>query len=219
MAPLALSCEKEHLDNSHWLFSNCPAGRITSSVWGFKVPLIQLGQASPTLADFSFFSPPRRHSFSLLHSGFLGVESLLWWENIGCATQGKQSRGGECPYWGDIHLRQNSSHSAAVTLLTKYCQDLFPLFPSDRMFIMFVQFTSLSRSYCTAVAHIWQAIFTCENKMKSHVNRTFSLVIVNLNVQMCSFHFHVSYICYICRMFFSHVDKNFHMRLHIAVTW
>lgn len=78
MAPLALSCEKEHLDNSHWLFSNCPAGRITSSVWGFKVPLIQLGQASPTLTDFSFFNPPRRHPFSLLRSWFLGVESLLW---------------------------------------------------------------------------------------------------------------------------------------------
>lgn len=58
MAPLPLSCSKERLDNSHWLFLNFPAVRITSSVWCFKVPLIPLGQASPTLAGFSFFKPP-----------------------------------------------------------------------------------------------------------------------------------------------------------------
>lgn len=53
MVPLPLSCWKEHLDNSHWLFSNCPAGRVSSSVWCFKVPLIPLVQVFPAFTDFS----------------------------------------------------------------------------------------------------------------------------------------------------------------------
>lgn len=74
MVPLLLSCEKEHPDNSHWLFSNCPTGRITSSVWCFKVPLIPLEQASLTLADFSFLNPLS----TLSHFWFLGLESIVW---------------------------------------------------------------------------------------------------------------------------------------------
>jgi hypothetical protein len=46
---------REHHDNSLWLFSNCPAGRITTSAQHFKVLLIPPGQAGPDSHRFYIF--------------------------------------------------------------------------------------------------------------------------------------------------------------------
>lgn len=85
---------------------NCPAGRITS-FWCFKVPLIPLGQASSTRADFSFFKPPP-HPPPLL---ICRVREYFVRQEYWLCTSRKAKQCG-----GHVVLRRHSSQAEFITL-------------------------------------------------------------------------------------------------------